>query len=277
MKTNTAILAGFMGISATSCLAGVGDGEPNEDVSVVTDTLEDSNALNLNALNLNALNLNALNLNALNLNALSASALTTLRRPDSEGELARLFLKYTASCALSESQFIEIDWIDSQSNPHLEVYWGLMALAPTWSTTGLSAEGARWISACLASRVNWYEFPVQISSRGPHGMLNTPSAGEVAGYPKMEGAFWGNLFTGTPELFACHEPLNIDHSREKKRDCAAGHVNGADVVDCGIIHIVGACGSRCAPDAGGGTYFESCNPAPMEPNQAEVITVWLPL
>lgn len=277
MKIYVAMLAGLMGISAASCSAGGGEGEPHERVSVVNDALEDSNALNLNALNLNALNLNALNLNALNLNSLNAGALVSLRRANADGELARELLRYMVSCALSDTQFVEIDWIDDGGIPQLDVYWGLLALEPSWATAPLSAGGARWVSACLISRVNWYGFPVLLSSRGSHGRLNTPSVAEVNDFSMMEGAFWGDLFSATPQAFACHDLANINHSRQKKRDCAAGHDVGGSVDECGIIDIVGPCTPRCTLSASGGTFFESCAPEPSGPNVGEVITVWLEL
>jgi hypothetical protein len=263
-----------MGISATSCLA---SGGPNEGVEVAEGALEDSNAMNLNAMNLNAMNLNAMNLNALHVGALSSSALASLRRPDSEGDLARQLLKYAASCALTAAQSIEIDWIDSLGVEHLETYWGLMGLAPSWASTGLSSAGERWVSACLASRVNWYGAPVLLSSRGSHPMLSAAGANEAAEFPMIEGAFWGNIFGSSPHVFACHDAANIEHSRQKLRDCAAGHVEAGDVAECGVIEIVGPCDAHCATSPANGPYFGSCAENLAAPGRAEVITVWLPL
>jgi hypothetical protein len=216
-----------------------------------------------------------MNLNALTMSALSSTALDALRRPDGEGELARQLLKYAASCALAAAQFVEIDWIDSLGVEHLETYWGLMALAPGWANAGLSQTEERWISACLASRVNWHGAPVLLSSRGPHATLSATSATEVIEFPVIEGAFWGNIFGASPRVFACHDAATIDHSRQKLRDCAAGHVENGKVVECGVIDIVGPCDARCAMAPGNSGYFESCAADPAAPGDAEVITVWL--
>ena len=264
MRLSTAMLAGLMGISATGCLA---PGGPDEGVGAAEGALEDSNAMNLNAMNLNALHASAL----------SSTALASLRRPDSEGDLARQLLKYAASCALTAAQLIEIDWIDSLGVEHLETYGGLMGLEPSWVNAALSETGERWVSACLASRVNWYGAPVLLSSRGSHQMLSAAGANEAAEFPVIEGAFWGNIFGASPRVFACHDAANIDHSRQKLRDCAAGHVEGGDVVECGLIEIVGPCDAHCATSPANGAYFGSCAEDLAGHGGAEVITVWLPL
>ncbi len=96
-----ALAAVFSGCIATS--------EEAESIDVVTEAIENSNALNANALNLNALNANALNLNALNANALNAnalspSAMSALQQPGEVGNLSRQLMKYVVSCALGPAQ-----------------------------------------------------------------------------------------------------------------------------------------------------------------------------
>jgi hypothetical protein len=90
-----------------------------------------------------------------------------------------------------------------------------------------------------------------------------------------EGGFWGNLFSSTPYVFACHHAPNIDYSRSRSRDCAAGHLqpNGS-VAECGAVAIVGACESMCQPLTNSGKYYPSCTGPQGTPSTA-VITTFL--
>ena len=235
------------------------------------------NALeNDNALDVNALNVNALNVNALNVNALSANALAAIQDSGPNGTLARQLLEYTVSCALNDMQTFSFSWIDAIEVLHNEHYQGHLALEPSWSTGPLSASGARWVSACLASRVNYYGEHVIISSRGSISVLSGPGATEQSGYQMLEGAFWGNLYTDPPELYACHYATNDAHSRSKLRDCAAGHIVNSVPQDCGIIHIVGTCDTACQTINAEGTFYPSCRPDSGAAWTDQVITVFLP-
>jgi hypothetical protein len=217
-----------------------------------------SNALNPNALNPNALNPNALNPYALNPNALSLSALQLIQDPGSSGDLSRQLLKYTVSCALNSTQSFSFSWTDTFGVVHPETYSGLLGLAADWATTRLSPSGAEWVSACLASRVNWYGATVTISSRGPVEQLSI-TAEERADYPHIEGAFFGNLFTSTPALYSCYNLTNVDNSRSQQRDCAAGHVNpDGSVSSCGILQILGSCSDYCSSANPSRRYYSSC-------------------
>ena len=99
------------------------------------------------------------------------------------------------SCALTPSQSFAFSWTDSSSVIHSESYPGLLGLASSWASSALSTTGQQWVSACLASRVNWYGVHVDISSRGNHTSLGTTHAERTTDYPVIEGAFFGNLFT----------------------------------------------------------------------------------
>jgi hypothetical protein len=204
------------------------------------------NALNPNALNPNALNPNALNPNALNPNSLSSAALTAITDPGANGAMSRELLKYTVSCALSSSQSFAFSWTDSSSVTHSESYPGLLALATGWASSALGTTGQYWVSACLASRVNWYGVHVDISSRGNIAQLGTTYT-EIADYPMIEGAFFGNLFASTPTIYACYNHDNISTSRIWQRDCATGHLNANSTTSsCGILTILGDCSDYCS-------------------------------
>ena len=201
---------------------------------------------------------NALNPNALNPNALSPSALQLIQDPGSSGDLSRQLLRYTVSCALNPTQSFSFSWTDAFGVVHSETYSGLLGLAVGWANNRLSTSGAEWVSACLASRVNWYGATVIISSRGPTAHLSTTSE-ERAGYPAIEGAFFGNLFTSTPAIYSCHNLTNVDNSRSQQRDCAAGHVNpDGSVSSCGMLQILGSCSDYCSSIDASRGYYPSC-------------------
>lgn len=237
------------------CMEAPDEAEP---LGVVTEAVENANALNANALNANALNANALNVNALNVNALSPTAMTALQQPGEAGNLSRQLMRYVVSCALGPAQSFSFSWADDQG-AHSETYPGLLGLASSWSQSPLDLEGQQWVSACLASRVNWYGVSVTLSSRGAHPALDKESLVETLSYLSEEGAFWGNLFTSTPAVFACNNALGSGYSRHQMRDCAAGHRNDdGSVQQCGIIHIVGSCAAYCQPLDLLGSYHSRC-------------------
>ncbi len=245
---------------SSGCIA---TSEEAESIGVVTEAVENSNALNANALNLNALNANALNLNALNanalnVNALSPSAMSALQQPGEVGNLSRQLMKYVVSCALDPAQSFSFSWTDVQGT-HAETYPGLLGLATSWGQSPLNLEGQQWVSACLASRVNWYGVSVMLSSRGAHPALNSESLPESLTYLSEEGAFWGNLFTSSPAVFSCNNPLGNGYSRNHLRDCAAGHRNeDGSIAQCGVIHIVGSCLTYCQSLDLLGAYHPRC-------------------
>jgi hypothetical protein len=123
--------------------------------------------------------------------------------------------------------------------------------------------------------VNWYGTPVMLSSRASHGALDSTSWDETTAFPELEGAFWGNLFSDSPYAHACYDHQTRAHSREKSRDCAAGHVIGQSIVECGIIKIEGSCKNRCGSLKSSGGYFASCDAGNGQKDEHPVITVWL--
>ena len=110
----------------------------------------------------------------------------------------RELLTYMISCALPEGQSLTVE-----TDSGTYTFDGLIGLAPNWTTTPLSLEDRRWVSACLLARVNYYGVTVHISMRGDSPALAITSE-EGADYPLYEGAFWGDLFAdGTQDKNAC--------------------------------------------------------------------------
>jgi len=253
---------------------------------LVTSNALNPNALNLNALNLNALNLNALNLNALNLNALNLNALNlnALNLNGQGGALTREVLRYMAGCALRPDQRLELRWVDAAGTPQFEALPGVLGLAPDWAEGPLGPAGQEWVSACLASRTNFYGHPVIISSRGPHPALrpDRASSEEWATYRILEGAFWGNLFGDDPSMRSCYFEPDVEAARERLRACAAGHLGADGAVEaCSFIERVGPCmetrrtsGPPACLNFNSGDFFKGCERADGSRTH-RVITTWL--
>jgi hypothetical protein len=181
-----------------------------------------------------------------------------LRDPGFAGDLSRQFLRYAVSCALDSTQSFSLSWT-SAGVVHDETYPGLLGLATSWATRPLSRSGQRWVSACLASRVNWYGIQVVISSRGPRRAL-TATVSELSTFPMIEGAFFGNVFGPAPAVYSCYYPPNVAHSRSLHRDCATGHdVGDGETVDCGTLEVLGPCDSYCESFDEGEKYYWGCS------------------
>ncbi|WP_437755555.1 hypothetical protein [Sorangium sp. So ce1389] len=265
-----------------SCIAN--QEEEEELVGLAPNAIEYLNALNPNALNPNALNPNALNPNALNPsalnpNALSSSAMRAITDPGEAGDLSRQLLSYVVGCAFTATQSFRFSWSDHSGAIHDEEYWGLIGIAPTWSTKPLGLIDQQWVSACLASRTNWYGVSVTISSRAAHAAIDKTGTPELLTYTREEGAFWGNLFASSPYLNACYNSVNRGYVRSLGRECAAGHLDDAgNVQDCAPIRILGSCDSYCLPLNLRGMYYPSCvsNLTGSPDSTTKVLTVYLP-
>lgn len=212
---------------------------------------------------------------ALATGSLSSAARAALRDPGASGEAARQLLSYTVGCALTTSQSVSVIWVDSDFVFHVETYRGLLGLAPAWATGPLNATSSqRWVSACLAARVNKYGVAVDISLHGAADGLGT-TADEGAAYPMLEGAFWGNLFTSSPALFACDDPAGDDNARSASRVCAAGVLDGSGTLTgCENIQRVGSCTNACG-DIGAAGYYAGCSPAQGQGTWSQIVTVHL--
>jgi hypothetical protein len=256
----------------------------DEETRSISEALETSNAMVPNAMVPNAMVPNAmvpnaLSASALSLGMLSPSSLAALQDPGEAGALSRQFVRYAVGCAFVPGQALSFTWTDDSGIVHQEDYQGVLGLAPEWSTQPLHEGAQRWVSACLAARTNWYGQKVILSTRGV--ALGQPDPDELLGYPREEGAFWGNVFAPTPAVYACYNADNVDNSRAHLRDCAAGHLEpDGTVAECGIINILGPCDQFCFPviDQGLGHIYCSADPSTLS-SAAEnvyVISVYLP-
>jgi hypothetical protein len=265
MKKTTTGLFFTVALLLSGCIGSPGSQEiPGGEVGVARSELLTMNALTMNALTMNALTMNALTMNALTMNALTMNALSpsnlgAIQAPSTAGDLSRLLLKYTVSCAFDATQSFDFTWTDGSNVVHHDTYWGSLGLATSWSTSPLTTSSQEWVSACLISRVNWYGVSVPLSARGGANGLSVTDPAELSTYSMEEGAFWGNLFVVSPYAYSCDNSYNDSYSRSSLRECAAGHVDsGGNLVDCGMIHRLGSCDAYCKSLTNKGVYHKWC-------------------
>lgn len=259
------------------CAVGAPELEEEEPIGVSQQAEIASNSLTVNSLTVNSLTVNSLTVNSLTVNSLSFASLPSniqgyLTDPGPTGDLNREFMRYAISCAFEIGQSFDFMWTDADSNLHNEHFVGSIGLAPEWGEVNgsLNLSAQRWVSACMAARTNYYGIPVTISIRGSNDALSVADS-ELTGYRNLEGAFWGNLFDGSPALSACYFGDNIQTSQDAQRICATGLTQGTVQLSCGIIDIVGECDSICTrPEQDANAAYTSCS------EDTYLVTTFLP-
>ncbi len=198
--------------------------------------------------------LNSLTPGFLTFSQLSTSALNSssaaVMGPNKQ---ARSVLTFAAGCALDATQ--TVSYTVGGSSYTLV---GAMGVAPSWTTSGLTASQAAWVSACVLSRVNLTSAYVTISARGNNVGVDT-SLSEVDEYEIEEGGFWGNAFVdlGSIAEYSCNgvdQAANDTYGDLPLRECAEWDgVTGSHASPCGM-HYAGLCSAVCstssAPYAG---------------------------
>jgi hypothetical protein len=106
--------------------------------------------------------------------------------------------------------------------------------------------------------VNAFGQSIELSLRGAHPALQT-TPDEVNQFTLQEGAFWGNIFTNTPQRSGCFG-TNSDIPQITRRTCASP--GGYCPID-----IAGSCATQCTQDAGGN--YASCG------GNSRVVSVYL--
>jgi hypothetical protein len=250
--------------------------DEDDGTRVIADAVNVPNKLEVNGLYPNGLYPNGLYPNGLVRSALSAGSigsteLSALRDPGPAGDLSRSFLRYAVSCAFDSTQTFTVTWNNGASR---ETFSGMLGLAPGWASAPLSLEEQRWVSGCIAARVNYYAISVVISMRSVNNSKLVAGTDERSTYGHGEGAFFGNLFDAEPKIYSCYNRANVDHSRGKSRDCAAGHDDGNGITWCGIMKSLGDCSSICKPASDAALGYASCL-APGQSVTSAVVSTFL--
>jgi alpha-tubulin suppressor-like RCC1 family protein len=213
--------------------------------------LTSGNGLRDNGLRDNGLRDNGLRDNGLRDNGLSTLAFKAWF--DKDRALGDNVMTYVARCALGPTQVLK--YTDGSGKAYS---WpGSLGLAPEWATRAATVAEQEWVSACLMAFTNKCGNQVTISLRGPsEGAPETErfplEAGEREGWTYQEAAFFGNLFTATPDLNACDGGGGQDQAQ-----LGLGRECGSDDKNCGYV-ARGACASVCVPSQNADGYYKSC-------------------
>ena len=172
-------------------------------------------------------------------------------------------LSYIISCAEPPGYSITVN---------NTVLTGDVGLAPNWPTRALTIAERKWVSACLLARVNYFGVSVLISMRTTSGELSTAAA-ERKNFTLVEGAFWGDVFTGDQPMVmnACrsnYKATNPQVSTMPKRECTVPDPLVPGSTRCGFA-AKGACETTCTNQLNG-DRFSYCSGG-----ATEVITVSL--
>ncbi len=168
---------------------------------------------------------------------LNSAALTSYAiQPYAGTADGRAYLAYLVSCALDSTQSITTGSY---------TFVGSLGIAPSWTSSALSATNSHWVSACMLARSNYSGTSVNLSMRGGHPQLYLSGEG---GYNVQEGAYYGDIFFGTNSRNVCADVDVLNrptYPTLKTRLCAHGDDGVGAPSMCGFIYA-GTCASVCS-------------------------------
>ena len=224
----------FASVLAFGCVAGDVDVSDEDDVEVLPKLA--TNSLTPAQLAGSSISFNPLNQATLDTYASTADGRATL--------------PYVVGCALPAGVSVTAHY-SNKGTAGTATFVGEIGLAPSWRTTALTVQEQRLVSGCVLARVNAAGTPVVVSLRGPSATLAVTST-EAAGYPREEGAFFGNIFQGAAfHIGACQGTAIAPANRR----CAQpnGTLGGGLKTECGFSYA-GLCSDVCTS----GSYLSNC-------------------
>lgn len=261
----------YLPISAVSLLVAcaVAPGESTTSAEVVS-----VNRIASNRIASNRIASNRIASNRIASNRLSASRLTINMETAAEllaTDDGRAVFSLIVGCAIPE----DVTLTANVGGVALE-FTGELGLAPQWLVGRLDQNGARWVSACMFSRVNAHEVAIPVSLRGPNRQLEV-SADEREAWTLEEGAFYGNAFgpLNQPiQWFACRgrDKAAGDSGGLADRECAAPDPANPGFTLCGFM-FAGDCGDfardrTCEGFSARGTFYEDCRTSPLRQHRS---------
>jgi hypothetical protein len=158
-------------------------------------------------------------------------------------------IRNVVECALSTEQTVT----DPVTGTSYSGWWGL---APKWLSAPLDRDGRRWVTACMAQRLNYFGTQVPILLEGANEAIHTVPELETR-YPFGESYAWGDIFSSdrdsTGQIYVCWEdsleqacgPRSgpLVRSRLSSRICDRSSA-------CGL-HVMGRCSDVCVQDEDG--------------------------
>lgn len=149
-------------------------------------------------------------------------------------------LSLIVSCALPA----EISLVAQVSGQEVEIF-GEIGLAPEWTQRAMRPASARWVSACVISRLSGTDLATAISIRGGNASLRATRA-EASAWTIEEGAFFGDLFASGAQpirWFGCRG-RDADAAELAGRVCAIEDPATPGVTRCGLSYA-GKCDQVC--------------------------------
>jgi hypothetical protein len=156
-------------------------------------------------------------------------------------ETTSKFLSYAVACALPGNESVTISINGSPA-----VYSGAIGLAPEWQSGACDSNCQQWITACLLAKTNYYGIEVTISLRGPSPALD-PGLIERVQFSLEEGAFFGNLFLDSPQLYACMGKLFDSATIGDQLAYLQHRICASEDLSTCPIHVLGPCAQFVSP------------------------------
>ncbi|HVG59212.1 MAG TPA: hypothetical protein VNA24_11700 [Hyalangium sp.] len=250
-----------MMVGTVAC-GSVEEGSPRSDESPSTQVQEvrGENGVTLNGVTLNGVTLNGVTLNGVTLNGLNVSGLSTADFASWFGLNAAqndMLMKYLVRCAVAEGQ--SRSYTD-QSSGTSYLWHGSLGLAPNWASgQPINEAEQQVISACLAAHVNKFgvHVPLSVLGRTAQGQPIAYSAEELQAFPRREGCFFGNLFTGEG-IFAGADRSTLFDGESSLRACALSTAQNASENVCAPMVRTESCENFCTLDPSG-LFYTECN------------------
>lgn len=178
------------------------------------------NGMSFNGMAWNGISFNGMSWNGMSWNGISFNGLAS--------EPVNELVRYIVSCALPKG-----DSITFEADGTKYTFEGEIGVAPEWKTKACDTSCQRWVSACLLARINFAGAHVQISMRGENkGLAVQPH--EMRDFKIREATYYGNVFDGGGETFACLSPGQTNIER----------VCGPNLEGC-PMNVVGSCADYC--------------------------------
>jgi hypothetical protein len=271
--------------ASLACADASDPGIVNDEDPLTSENGLSTNGISSNGLSSNGISSNGISSNGISSNGISSNALVmqALRDQTATGDNSRIFFRYLVSCALAPNHSVSYTWTDSTGVKHTEVNPGGLGLAPGWESGPPTQTDKEVTSACLGARTNAKGIPVPLSLRGKNISGLSVSASERSSYTYGEGAFWGNLFTSSPYIYACSR-VAFNYGAATSQYLAQGRT--CTTGGCGVITPVGPCytsdvailgGQACFDRDGAKDWVSDCNPQknPLAAKTDNVLTTWL--
>jgi hypothetical protein len=114
---------------------------------------------------------------------------------------SKMLLDHIVQCALLPSRTVTFTCPQNATTKFTAT--GVAGLHDDWITAPCGSKCQQKVSACIIADTNYAQnnIPIDLASDNAEmKMVKRP------GFPYVEGAYWGNIFTATPKIYGCYAP-----------------------------------------------------------------------